>query len=108
MVEVGPAFVVDGDRGPGADQLAQLDGLAGGHAVADRPGDREAHAGVAAQPAGAGGGGGGEDGASRREQDPAGAVEVVAVVVVVEQPPTSSRAVGPPIWVMRVSSLRWA
>jgi hypothetical protein len=29
---------------PGADQPAQLDGLPSGHAVAHRPGDREAHA----------------------------------------------------------------
>jgi hypothetical protein len=43
-VEVGPAFVVDGDDGAGADQLARLDGLPGVHAVAHRPGDREAHA----------------------------------------------------------------
>jgi hypothetical protein len=30
--------------GPGADQPVQLDGLPSGHAVAHRPGDREAHA----------------------------------------------------------------
>jgi hypothetical protein len=44
LAEVGPALVVDGDDGAGADQPAQLDGLPGVHAVAHRPGDREAHA----------------------------------------------------------------
>ena len=34
LAEVGPAFVVDGDGGAGADPAAQLDGLPGGHAVA--------------------------------------------------------------------------
>ena len=37
-------LVVDGDVGAGADPAAQLDGLPGRHAVAPRPGDREAHA----------------------------------------------------------------
>jgi len=44
LAEVGPALVVDGDGGAGADPAAQLDGLPDGHAVAHRPGDREAHA----------------------------------------------------------------
>ena len=44
LVEVGPALVVDRDGGAGPDQPAQLDGLLGGHGVADRPGDRKAYA----------------------------------------------------------------
>ena len=44
LLEVLPALVVDRDDDPRADQAAQLDGVARGHRVAQRAGDRELHA----------------------------------------------------------------
>ena len=43
-LEVGPALVVDRDDGRRRTGGAQLDGVGGGHRVAQRSGDREAHA----------------------------------------------------------------
>ena len=44
LLEVGPALVVDRDGDAGADEPAELDRVAAGHRVADRPGHRELHA----------------------------------------------------------------